>query len=382
MQQDSLGLAVVGAGVIFGNHAFAAAQLAPRLRMVGVADLDQQKLTRAGKEHFAPVITSDYQKLLRRTDVDIVAVCTPPSTHEEIVCAALDAGKYVVCEKPLAHSLAAADRIVAVAAAHPGRLGMVYQHRFSPEARRMVWLRDNGHLGQIRYAHMMRFGRLPQPAPQWWGQWAVSGGGVAITQFIHELDLLYHLMGRPVGVMAKMDTYRAAIESEDTISATIEFDAGAMATCASTVVAFEMQQGWDLFGTRASVHYPWAYRTSDLQDRSKAIPVLNHEFPLLPRRSLRVRAKDLMVRKLRAIAGRPGRRQGRSHVLHTNYYKGVLDAILAGDGMPVAPEDALVSQELCTAIYASASLGQPVGFPLDRSLPQCTEVAYHAHAGT
>src|SRR3990172_8052344 len=130
------GVGIIGAGGIFAEHARGYAQM-PRARIVALADVDAERMRRASKDFFIPFTCSNYNDLLARPDVDIVDICTPPSLHEEMVLAALRAGKHVLCEKPLAHSLASADRIIEAARQYPGKLSVIYQLRYSPEARRI-----------------------------------------------------------------------------------------------------------------------------------------------------------------------------------------------------------------------------------------------------
>jgi len=140
-----------------------------------------------------------------------------------------------MCEKPLAHTLESADRIIAVAKKHPGRLSTVYQFRYLPEVQRALWLRNHGRLGKLLFGRFHRFakfealarpaknGKPAKPAKKrspWWGQWQNAGGGVVMTQLIHEIDIMQHIFGRATEVTATMDTLREAIESEDTCAST------------------------------------------------------------------------------------------------------------------------------------------------------------------
>src|SRR5437667_12167565 len=119
---DRIGVGVVGTGVIFQRHAEAYAQLAHRVRLAAVAEVDESNLPQTIARHAVPFGCRDHRELLERKDVAIVTVCTPPCFHEQIVIDALEAGKYVICEKPLAHTLEAADRIREVADRFPGKL--------------------------------------------------------------------------------------------------------------------------------------------------------------------------------------------------------------------------------------------------------------------
>src|SRR5215831_9911411 len=100
-----VGIGVIGAGRIFEQHARAYSELGGRARLLAIADVDEGQLRKATAKHFIPYAHQDYRAILDREDVDVVAVCTPPSLHERAVIDALEAGKHVVCEKPLAHTL-------------------------------------------------------------------------------------------------------------------------------------------------------------------------------------------------------------------------------------------------------------------------------------
>src|SRR5262249_23053613 len=113
---------IIGTGIVAREHA-AAIKMAPAdVSLCAAADLDPQRLNQVAD---ACKVERRYQSpadLIGDRDVKLVTVATPPSSHEELVIAALKAGKYVLCEKPLAHSLAGAERIAAAAEGFPGQL--------------------------------------------------------------------------------------------------------------------------------------------------------------------------------------------------------------------------------------------------------------------
>ena len=197
-----------------------------RLRLVGVAEVDEHRRRAATETCFVPHVTNDHRELIERPDVHVVVVCTPPVGHEAIVVDALEAGKHVVCEKPLASDLATVDRLVELERTAPGRLSTVYQWRYRPEVRRIVHLRDEGLLGRLLLGRFQRFARLPagHDVAGWWGRWDRAGGGAVMTQAIHEIDLMLHLLGPARSVHAELATLGLPIESEDTAAATVHFD--------------------------------------------------------------------------------------------------------------------------------------------------------------
>jgi predicted dehydrogenase len=344
---SQVGVGVVGAGGIFEQHAGALAELAGRARIVAVCELNPARRDGAARRYAVPFTCRDYGELVSRTDVDLVIVCTPPSLHAEVVIDALLAGKHVICEKPLAHTLAAAERIIAVARTRPGRLSVAYQFRYLPVVRRTLWLRDSGALGSPLSGRFHRFARFQRPGkPQrtgWWGRWDVAGGGAVMTQLIHELDLMCLLFGPPVRTWGTVDTLKEAIESEDTCAAVVQFESGAICSAHSTMSAHRSLAGFDVFGSLGSAHAPWAFECLDRERRA------------VVRRS--------------ALSAVPD--EARDSVnAHTPYLSAVLDALVAGRALPSGPEEARQSLELATAIYASSLSGEPAVLPLDPAHPQ------------
>ncbi|HKO27037.1 MAG TPA: Gfo/Idh/MocA family oxidoreductase [Solirubrobacteraceae bacterium] len=345
---NQVGIGIVGAGGIFEQHARAVRECSPRARLVAVCDLDEARLADAANRHGIPAASRHHEQLVTRDDVDLVVVCTPPSFHAAVVVDALAAGKHVICEKPLAHTLADADRIIQAAQSRPGRLSVVYQFRHLTAVRRAVWLRDRGALGSLLSGRFHRFARFHRPGkPQrsgWWGRWDVAGGGAVMTQLIHELDLICLFFGRPGRVWAVADTLKEAIESEDTCAAVVQFETGAICTAQATMSAHRSSAGFDLFGTDGSAHAPWSFECLD-----------------------RDRRGELRRAALEAVPDDP---QDADRCAHTPYLAAVLDALEAGEPLPSGADQARLSLELASAIYASSLSGEAVALPLEPGHPQ------------
>ena len=351
---NPVGIGIVGAGRIFEQHAMAYNALEDRARLVAIADINEAQLQKAATQHSIPNSFTDYRGMLERSDIDLITVCTPPVLHERVVVDALEAGKFVVCEKPMAHTLESADRIIAVAKKHPGKLSTVYQFRYLPEVQRAIWLRDHERLGRFLFGRFHRFAKFEAPArpakdgkpvkpakkrSPWWGQWQTAGGGMVMTQLVHEIDIMQHIFGRATEVTATMDTLREAIESEDTCAATVRFENGAMVSCQGTMTAQRSSHGFDVIGDRASVHSPWALESLDTAWRDDSLRGV--------------------------LEAHPAREKPDS--AHTPYLAEVVSAVLEGHDLPIAPDDARASLEICTAIYASALSGRPVTLPIDQT---------------
>ena len=149
------GVAIIGTGGIAEAHIFAYQKEAERARIVALVDIDRSRAEAAAARYGIDTVCDDYRDVLRRDDVEAISICTPPFTHVEIACEALRAGKHVLCEKPVAPTLAGLDTIDE-AQKRSGRVfSGVFQLRFGRGAqqvrllagRRQVWTAAPGARG-------------------------------------------------------------------------------------------------------------------------------------------------------------------------------------------------------------------------------------------
>lgn len=238
ISQTRIGVAVLGAGFIAEYHlaGLAAAGGADVRVVVGRT---RDKAEAVAKRFAVPGTSVDIEATLARADVQAVIVATPDDTHESIAVAAAQAGKAVLLQKPMAGSVAAAERIMAAAAMHGVDLQVSFMHRFFDEvveARR--WL-DEGLLGRVLAARI----RNATPGPDW-GAWffrkASVANGVVDQLGVHGIDLVEHLLGRVRNVSARAriasperrlrDGTRVHVETIDNAGATYELDDGTLVT--------------------------------------------------------------------------------------------------------------------------------------------------------
>ena len=125
-------------------------------------------------------------------EVDIVDICTPPTLHVAQALAALAAGKQVICEKPIAGSLAEVDRLIAAEQAAPGRLMPVFQYRFGNGVQRAKRIVDLGLAGKPYLATVETAWKRAAAyyATPWRGRLDTELGGVLLTQAIHSHDIM------------------------------------------------------------------------------------------------------------------------------------------------------------------------------------------------
>lgn len=222
---------ILGCGNVAANHAAAYRDL-PGVELVACGDVDPERAARFAGRHGA--VPADAEALFD-LGLDLVSVCTPHPMHERAVTAAAARGVHVLCEKPIATDLAAADRMVSACEAAGVAFGVLFQRRFWPAAQRIRAAVDDGTLGIPVLGHasvLLHRDTSYYTADPWRGKWATDGGGVLMTQAVHNIDLLQWFMGEAVEVTAMQATFkhRAAIEVEDTAVATLRFASGGIAT--------------------------------------------------------------------------------------------------------------------------------------------------------
>ncbi|MGW0605444.1 Gfo/Idh/MocA family protein [Streptomyces sp. NPDC002640] len=183
-------------------------------RLAAICGRDPEAVRAAADRHGWAATETDWRALIARDDVDLVDICTPGDSHAEIAIAALEAGKHVLCEKPLANSVAEAEAMVeaARAAAGRGRTAMVgFNYRRVPAAslaHEMVAAGRLGTLRHVRVAYLQDW--LVDPAfPLTWRLRKEAAGSGALGDLgAHIVDLAQHLAGDTLaGVSALTETF-------------------------------------------------------------------------------------------------------------------------------------------------------------------------------
>jgi predicted dehydrogenase len=196
-------------------------------------------------------------ELLEHPGVDAICLATPSGQHAAQAIAAAQAGKHVLVEKPMALTLADADRMIEGCADAGVKLGVLLQRRAEPTFKRIKEAIEAGDLGDLTLGLVTIPYHRSQAyynQAQWRGTWALDGGGVLMNQGIHLVDLLVWTMGDPVEVKARAATLHRQIAVEDTLCATLRFAYGALATItATTTAAPGFPHRIELYGTNGGI---------------------------------------------------------------------------------------------------------------------------------
>jgi predicted dehydrogenase len=191
-----LNVAMIGIGGIAKTHVPGWVQ-SPHTQLVAAADISPELLEAFGKQNDLQRLTTDSAELINDPDIDIIDICTPNMYHEPLAVAALNAGKHVLCEKPLAPTPEAVQRMIA-ARDRSGKMLMTAQHqRFNGNSKALKAEIMTGALGDIYHARAWMLRRAAYPGRASFVQKRHSGGGPCIDIGVHVLDLTLWLMGNP-----------------------------------------------------------------------------------------------------------------------------------------------------------------------------------------
>ncbi len=237
---EKIGFGIVGGGVIGPLHA-QAITAQPDARLVAVCDVIPAAAEKLAGEYGAAAMT-DLDAMLARDDIQVVSICVPSGLHAEIGIKAAQAGKHVICEKPIDITLDAADRLIAACDTAGVKLQVISQHRFGAGMQRLKTAIDDGALGTLVMGNASIFWYRAQTyydSGGWRGTWALDGGGCLMNQGVHYVDLLRWAMGPVASVTAKTGTLaHERIEVEDAAVAVIQFENGAIGALIGTTDAF------------------------------------------------------------------------------------------------------------------------------------------------
>jgi UDP-N-acetyl-2-amino-2-deoxyglucuronate dehydrogenase len=239
-EREKVGFGIVGGGVIGPLHA-QAITAQPDARLVAVCDIVPGAAEKLAGDYGAEAMT-DLDAMLARDDIQVVSVCVPSGLHAEIGVRAAQAGKHVICEKPIDITLDAADRLIAACDEAGVKLQVISQHRFGAGMQRLKQAINDGALGTLVMGNAEIFWYRAQAyydSGGWRGTWALDGGGCLMNQGVHYVDLLRWAMGPVASVTAKVGTLaHERIEVEDAAVAVIQFANGAIGSLIGTTDAF------------------------------------------------------------------------------------------------------------------------------------------------
>jgi len=198
---DKVRLGIIGTGQI-GKHHLNQYREIPEAEVVAVADLRAEEAAQVARQHNVPHVYTDYRELLARDDLDAVDVCLHNRLHAPVTIAALEAGKHVYCEKPMAATFAEAKAMYEAAQRTGKKLHIQLSTLYTPETRAAQRIIEAGHLGRIYYAKSSHYRRRGRPFVDGYGtaqfvQKQTAGGGALLDMAVYHIARMMFLLGNP-----------------------------------------------------------------------------------------------------------------------------------------------------------------------------------------
>jgi len=359
-REKELRIGIIGCGEIaFGKHMPSLENL-KCVEMAAFYDIYPEKAEKAAARFGieGAKVYDDYRKLLEDKSIDVVHVCTPNKSHAEITIAALEAGKHVMCEKPMAKTAAEARKMLEAAKRSGKKLTIAYQNRYRPDSQYLKRLCENGELGEIYFAKAHAIRRRAVPT---WGVFLnkeEQGGGPLIDIGTHALDLTLWLMGNYDVKYVVGNVYHKLGRMKNAANAWGPWDPEKFTVEDSAFAFITMENGATII-----LESSWALNT--LQQCEARTTLCG------------TKAGADMLDGLRIN----GEKYGRMYTFRPDldlggdvFYNGVkesesdmearlwIECILNDTEPVVKPEEALIVSEILEAIYESSNTGKPVYF--------------------
>lgn len=252
---------LIGTGSVADSHARAVEETCGRVQLVSAVDVLPERVNAFCARHKLSKAHTDYAVAIKTEKPDIVLVAAPPSVHAEISIAAMEAGAWVFCEKPLCASLAELDRI-AEAEQRTGRYtACVFQQRFASSTAHLRRLYADGLLGRALVAscQTLWYRDANYYGIPWRGKWTTELGGPTMGLGIHAMDHLLHILGDWSEIRAQAATLDRDIEVEDISMALIRFASGAMASVINSALSPRQETSIRIDYQRATVELTHLY---------------------------------------------------------------------------------------------------------------------------
>ncbi len=348
MQKIRIG--VIGLGGMGQAHINKIEEI-PETELTAVSDVDSEITKKISQEYQVPGF-ADYEKLLESELIDAVIIATPHYFHPEIGIKAMKKGIHCLSEKPIAVSVAAADKFLQAAEESGVVFAVMYQQRTLPEIRLAKKLIKSGRLGKIRRTSMIEPNYRAQAyydSGTWRATWKGEGGGVLINQAPHGIDVFLLLGGMPNRVTAKVRTHLHKIEVEDEACALLEYPNGAWGYYYTTTNEVPTATSMEISGDKGKL----LYQNGSLKFYSFKSSIPEFTFSCKDMWA----SPEVVERKLELPQYNTG---------HKEIIRNFCRSILFKEELITPGEEGIWTVEFSNALILSGKKNKPVDIPLDR----------------
>lgn len=264
-----LNVAVIGCGNMGAMHLARWSELSGA-RVAAVCDADAARATQAAAQ-FGVEAHTDWRALAHSPEIDVVDVCAPPDLHAPVAIAALDAGKHVLCEKPLARTAAEARAIVEAADRSGRKLMTAFCHRFHPPILFAKELIDNDDIGRVVMFRSRFSGAIPGLEETWFSDPTVSGGGALLDTAVHSIDLFRYLVDEVALATGRLATINPKLKVDDSATVVLQGRNGALGVVEASWSTPGGRNVVEIYGTAGACLVD--YDTNQVRFKSADMPV-------------------------------------------------------------------------------------------------------------
>ena len=354
-------IGIIGCGGIANSKHMPALKKMDDVQMVAFCDIVEERAKKAAEEFGVEGAKyyTDYKELLKDESIEVVHVCTPNREHSFITVDALEAGKHVMCEKPMAINTEEAQKMLDAAKRTGKMLTIGYQNRFRPDSQYLKKACDAGELGEIYYgkAHAIRRRAVPT-----WGVFLneyEQGGGPLIDIGTHALDLTLWMMNNYEPKMVVGSVFKKLGHQTDTGNAWGDWDPDKFTVEDSAFGYIVMKDGATIV-----LESSWALNTLDVDEAKTSLcgTLAGADMKGGVRINKVKYGKQVVEEPAldgKGVAFFDASNAPKPHEVEARLW---IDAVKNGGEVVVKPEQAIVVTRILEAIYESAKTGKAVYF--------------------
>ncbi|MCR2803829.1 Gfo/Idh/MocA family protein [Paenibacillus soyae] len=351
-------IAIIGCGGIANGKHMPSLKKLSNVEMAAFCDIIEEKAVKAAEQYGGEgaKVYTDYREALNDPSIDIVHVCTPNDSHAEIAIAALEAGKHVMCEKPMAKTAAEAQQMVDAVKRTGKKLTIGYNNRFRSDSQHLKQICESGELGDIYMAKAHAIRRRAVPT---WGVFLdeeKQGGGPLIDIGTHALDLTLWMMNNYKPKVVLGTSYHKLSQRENAANAWGPWDPAKFTVEDSAFGMIVMEDGATII-----LESSWALNTLEV-DEAKCT-LCGTEGGADMKGGLRINGEQhsrLFTKEVELSSGGVAFYDGASDNAPDLEMRMWIQAIEEDKDPVVTPEQAFVVSQILEAIYESSKTGKAV----------------------
>jgi predicted dehydrogenase len=256
---DILHWGVIGCGDIARKRVLPALTSLPNCRVTAVTREQADKAQTCAEEFAIPKAYNTLQELLQDDEIEAVYIATPHYLHAEQTIQAAEAGKHILCEKPMAMNSEECDAMIKACEEHGVKLGIAYYRHYYPVIHRIKDVLQQGLLGKpivVQINAFEQFNPAPDEPRSWLSDPSRSGGGPMNNIGCHRIEICIDLFGAVKNVFSRTANILYDLDVEDTATTILEFSNGPICTITVTSAASEPQDSLHIFLSEGSIHVP------------------------------------------------------------------------------------------------------------------------------